>query len=83
MIDSEEGDAEPLEFFAVRITVECVFLCRCLSSSNVTISDNSYLINLIDSPGYVDFSSKVTDAQRLTGGALVVVDTIDGVCAQT
>ena len=42
-----------------------------------------YLINLIDSPGHVEFSCEVSSALRLTDGALILVDVLEGVSTQT
>ncbi|MCK4927263.1 MAG: GTP-binding protein, partial [Candidatus Aenigmarchaeota archaeon] len=48
-----------------------------------TVGDTDYLINLIDTPGHVDFGGDVTRAMRAVDGAIVLACAVDGVMPQT
>jgi elongation factor 2 len=48
-----------------------------------TYNNQDYLINLIDTPGHIDFSGAVTRSLRAVDGALVVVDAVEGPMTQT
>jgi len=47
------------------------------------IENKPHLINLVDTPGHVDFTGKVTRALRAIDGAIVVVDAVEEVMVQT
>nr|5H7K_A Chain A, Elongation factor 2 [Pyrococcus horikoshii OT3] len=58
-----------------------------INAANVSMVHNyegkDYLINLIDTPGHVDFGGDVTRAMRAIDGVIIVVDAVEGVMPQT
>ena len=63
--------------------------CITMKTSSISIiykseqNNDNYLINIIDSPGHIDFTSEIFTAINVCEGGLLVIDVVEGVCSQT
>ncbi|MGQ0606768.1 MAG: elongation factor EF-2 [Candidatus Nitrosotenuis sp.] len=55
--------------------------------ANVTLlfekAGKEYVVNMIDTPGHIDFTGRVTRSLRAIDGAVVVSDSVEGIMTQT
>nr|GFD29614.1 110 kDa U5 small nuclear ribonucleoprotein component CLO [Tanacetum cinerariifolium] len=58
-----------------RISIKAVPMSLVLEDSN----SKSYMCNIMDTPGHVNFSDEMTAALRLADGAVLIVDAAEGV----
>ncbi|KAI7728558.1 hypothetical protein M8C21_001076, partial [Ambrosia artemisiifolia] len=62
-----------------RISIKAVPMSLVLEDSN----SKSYMCNIMDTPGHVNFSDEMTAALRLADGAVLIVDAAEGVMVNT
>lgn len=54
-----------------------------IQSASIPVKWRNWNFNLIDTPGHADFGMEVESASRVVDGAVVLIDSVEGVEAQT
>jgi len=79
---SVAGQALALDYMELEQTRQMT-----IKAANVTLyyetDEKGYVMNMIDTPGHIDFTGRVTRSLRAIDGAIVVCDSVEGVMTQT
>jgi GTP-binding protein LepA len=79
VLDSMELERER----GITIKMQPVRMSYKFSNSELKIPDSEYILNLIDTPGHIDFSYEVSRALNAVEGVVLLVDSTQGIQAQT
>lgn len=79
---SVAGEALALDYMALEQQRQMT-----IKAANVTLyyeqDGKPYVFNMIDTPGHIDFTGRVTRSLRAIDGAVVVSDSVEGIMTQT